>query len=96
MNKTLTINELNKSNANYDINHFRYSKKRAALLPLSYFRMTKNQVDIEPKGGMTTVHVRFPDGRNYYSLAECTKTDAFKNSLGVQIALSRIQKQMEN
>jgi hypothetical protein len=95
MNNKLTIDKLKQLGARYEIHHFRWSKKKNALLPMLYFRLNNCQSDIVAKGGMTTAFVRFPNGKKYHGESNCMQIDAFKNSLGTAIALERVKEKMD-
>lgn len=93
-NNKQIIDALKQLGARYEIHHFRWSKKKNALLPMLYFRLTNSQSDIMAKGGMTTAFVRFSDGKKYHGESVCMQIDAFKNSLGTAIALERIREKI--
>lgn len=88
---TLKLQEWKNRNARVQVQHFRYSLKKNAIVPLHYFRLSKTQSDIGPKGGMTFVNVRTAEGQNYFGIAECCMKDAYRNKLGVSLALKRLQ-----
>jgi len=92
-NELLTVEKL-KQLGRYEIEHYRKSSVKNALLPLKYFKMNNVQTTIMPKGGLTILTLRLHDGTRYFATADCRDTDSFRRSLGVGICLKRIQEQM--
>lgn len=94
-NNKQIIDQIKALQGKYEICHYRYHKKRNALLPMTYFRLNDCQDQIEPRGGFTTIFVKFPNGKKFHAESSCMRLDNFRNSLGTAIALKRIREKMD-
>ena len=74
------------------VNHLRPVPGQVGYVP--YSRKTKGPV--LSRGGITHVSISTPEGDHHFAGgAECGRKDNFCYRMGVQIALGRIEKEME-
>ncbi len=71
------------------VTHYRISrmkKPRAFVLVPAYLATNDN---VYPKGGLTTVSIKFPSGKEIYGEARCSHKDPFNRKEGVSLAIER-------
>lgn len=93
-----TIKELRQAGNKVRVTHYRciYMPYERALEMMPQ-RVIKEMVGgenfgkyITPNGGMVTVEVTAPDGKEYKAEAKCSLKDNYDKKLGVKIALGRL------
>jgi len=96
MKDNITVHSLRKAGNKVRIQHkrryFDPSNKRWVFLT-KYERSLSElpgHVQLEGKGGVTSIELTTKDGKNLASLAECSKKDGYNRKLGISIALGRI------
>ena len=56
----------------------------------------KKESRMNEKGGYTFVEIRTPDEKEYFGEAKCSDLDNYNKKVGVQIALGRALKKIQN
>ena len=91
----MKIKELRQAGYKVRVNHFRYHGVTGCLHPAHFFRESAHPMSrcwISPKGGLTEVEIRTPDGKELKGKAECSRKDTFNRKLGLTIAVNRALK----
>lgn len=97
--KNITVQSLRKSGYKIRVTHYRWimqniDENHEALFPKrKYDKLGKL---VNPKGGETQIDVTTPDNRDFSQTVKCHIKDSYNKKIGVQIALGRIFKIIEN
>jgi hypothetical protein len=87
--KNFSVEDLRKSGYKVRVAHKRFCKfDYSTTLVIPTLHGIKGD-SILPRGGITQVDIRTPDGEELFGEAKCSDKDNYNKSIGLQIAIGR-------